>query len=150
MDYPMTVFHDGNCPVCRFDIENLRARNRDGRLRFVDIADAGFEPFRYGLTQRDFAAEIRAQCADGRMIAGVEVFYLAYRAVGLGWIVAPVGRGVLRRAAEAAYRAFARKRGWIGRRFGGVFDYLAARQAARRAVRCKDGVCSVDGKQAQK
>jgi predicted DCC family thiol-disulfide oxidoreductase YuxK len=142
--YPMTMFHDDNCPVCRFDIGNLKAHNQDGKLRFIDIADPDFYPAKYGMTLRDFEVQIRAQCADGRMVTGMEVFRLAYQAAGFGWVVAPANWCILRRPADALYRAFARNRHGIGRYFGCFFDALAARQAARRAVQCKNGVCSIN------
>ena len=143
-DYPMTLFHDGACPVCRFEVANLKARNHAGMLHFIDITDPDFEPSRYGMSLREFDTAIRALCADGRMVAGVEVFRLAYRAVGLGWIVAPTNYGFFRRPADALYRVFARNRNRIGRHFGNMFDYLAARQAAGRTAQCKDGACSID------
>ncbi len=142
--YPLTLFYDSNCPICRFDVANLQARNQAGLLRFVDITTADFDPSRYGLTLRDFESAVRAQCADGRMVAGMETVRLACRAAGLSWLVAPSAWGILRRPADALYTAFARNRLGIGRRFGWLFDHLVARQAKKQAARCKDGVCSID------
>ncbi len=140
-NYPMTLFHDGNCPICRFDIGNLQAHNQNGQLGFLDIADPAFDPSRYGMTLRDFQQEIHARCADGRMVRGMEVFRLAYPAVGLAWVVAPASWGLLRRPADALYRLFARHRLGMGRHLGWLFDYLGAKQAARRGLACKGGVC---------
>ena len=42
-DYPLTLFHDGNCPVCRVDVANLKAHNHEGKLRFIDIAQPDFD-----------------------------------------------------------------------------------------------------------
>jgi len=145
-EYPMTIFHDGNCPICRFDIENLRSRNDKGRLRFIDIAAPDFDPAAYGMTQEAFAAQIRAQLPDGTLITGMEVFRRAYRAVGLGWIIAPATWGPLKAPADALYRFFARHRPMISRRFGSLFEALAACQAARRARACRSGQCSIPGR----
>lgn len=145
-DYPMTIFHDGNCPICRLDIANLQSRNDEGRLRFIDIAAPDFDPAPYGMAREAFAAQIRAQLPDGTLITGMEVFRRAYRAVGLGWLIAPTNWRLLKTPADALYRLFARHRPAISRRFGGLFEALAACQAARRARACRAGQCSVSGR----
>jgi predicted DCC family thiol-disulfide oxidoreductase YuxK len=48
--------------------------------------------------------------ADGSVVEGLEVFRRAYRAVGLGWLLAPTGWIGLRRIADWAYGVFARYR----------------------------------------
>lgn len=141
--YPITIFHDGNCPICRLDIANLRSRNVEDRLRFIDIAAPDFDPAPYGMTLAEFAAQIRAQLPDGSLITGMEVFRRAYRAVGLGWIIAPANWGPLKAPADALYRFFARHRPAISRRFGSLFEALAACQAERRARACRSGQCRV-------
>lgn len=148
-DYPLTLFHDGNCPVCRVDVANLKAHNHEGKLRFIDIAQPDFDAAAYGKTQDELLAEIHAQRPDGSFVKGMETFRLAYRGVGLGWVLAPADWGLLREPANAAYRLFARHRPWISRRFGFVFagiETVLARRAARRATQCHDGYCSLPPK----
>ncbi|HJW10589.1 MAG TPA: DUF393 domain-containing protein [Albitalea sp.] len=118
--YPLTVFYDAACPVCAFEMESLRARNRDGRLVFVDIAGPGFDPAPYGVSLAAMNAEIHAQRADGVMLRGVEVLRLAYAAVGLGWLLRPTGWAPLRPLFDAGYRVFARHRLAISRAAGAV------------------------------
>ncbi len=142
-DYPLVLFHDGDCPVCRFDIANLQARNHAGRLRFVDIAAPDFRPEVHGKTLPELHAEIHAQRPDGSFVTGMEVFRLAYRAVGLGWLVAPASFGPLKKPADLMYRVFARHRSRISRHFGFVFEALLAWQASRRAKRCHTGQCAI-------
>lgn len=149
-DYPLTLFHDGNCPVCRVDVANLKAHNQDGNLRFIDIAAPDFDAAAYGRTQAELLAEIHAQRPDGSFVKGMEVFRLAYRGVGLGWLLAPADWGALREPANAAYRLFARHRPWISRHFGFVFagiERCLARRASRRATQCRDGLCTVPPRQ---
>jgi DCC1-like thiol-disulfide oxidoreductase len=55
---------------------------------------------------------------DGRQTRGVETFRQAYRAVGLGWALAPTGWPVLRPVCDALYALFARHRVRLGRAFG--------------------------------
>lgn len=142
-DYPLTIFHDGDCPICRFDVANLQARNDAGRLRFIDIASPGFDATPYGLSVEDLRAAIHAQRPDGSWITGMAVFRLACRAVGLGWLVAPTGWPLVRGAVDVLYRLFARRRPWIARRLGFVFEAISAWQANRRSRQCHRGQCKV-------
>jgi predicted DCC family thiol-disulfide oxidoreductase YuxK len=141
-DYPLTLFHDGDCPICRFDVAHLQARNHEGLLRFIDIASDGFDPGVHGKTMSAFRAEIHAQRPDGSFVTGMEVFRLAYRAVGLGRIVAPTSWAPLRKPADALYRLFARHRPLLSRLLGPMFETLGAWQASRRATACRSGVCA--------
>jgi len=145
--YPMTLLYDASCPVCSLEMDHLRERSRDGRLLFVDISAPGFDPRPYGATLEAMNAEIHAVCADGRLMKGVQVLRLAYEAVGLGWVMRPVGFGPLRGVSELAYRAFARHRQGISRAAAPLIGFIRAMRARRvneRMRRCADGACSVD------
>jgi predicted DCC family thiol-disulfide oxidoreductase YuxK len=58
----------------------------------------------------------------------MEVFREAYRAIGLGWLLAPTGWPGLRWLADCGYEWFARNRITIGRIFG---------------RKCESGTCAV-------
>jgi predicted DCC family thiol-disulfide oxidoreductase YuxK len=47
---------------------------------------------------------------DGTLVTGMEVFRGAYRAVGLGWVLAPTGWTLFRPFFDLLYRSFARHR----------------------------------------
>jgi predicted DCC family thiol-disulfide oxidoreductase YuxK len=122
-DGPFTLFFDGDCPFCVREAAMLRRRDRNGRLRFVDIAAPDFDPASAvpgrALSRDEFSARIHGLHADGRLETGVAVFREAYRRIGLGWLLAPTAWPVLRPLADAGYRWFARNRvrmgGWFGR-----------------------------------
>jgi predicted DCC family thiol-disulfide oxidoreductase YuxK len=121
-DGPFTLFFDGDCPFCVREAAMLRRRDgRDG-LRFVDIADPGFDPAAAvpgrPLTREEFSARIHGLHPDGRLETGVGVFREAYRRVGLGWLLAPTAWPILRPLADAGYRWFARNRVRLGGLFG--------------------------------
>ncbi|MBL8510174.1 MAG: DUF393 domain-containing protein [Betaproteobacteria bacterium] len=142
MDYPLTLFYDGACPICRFEIAQLQARNQAGRLVFIDISAADFVATSIGKTPHELAAVIHARRADGRFVTGVEVFQLCYRAVGLGWLVAPVSWWPFSALLRGFYRWFARNRHGVSRRVGFVFVWLLARQTLQRIERCDKGTCT--------
>jgi predicted DCC family thiol-disulfide oxidoreductase YuxK len=144
--YPLTLFYDAACPVCSLEMDHLRARNRDGRLVFVDIRTPGFDAARYGVTFEAMDAQLHAQRADGQVIYGVQVLRLAYEAVGLGWLWAPVRWGPLAPAADLAYRVFARHRNTISRTAAPVIHGLRTWRAwrtERRMQACVNGACEL-------
>jgi len=107
----VTVLFDGECPLCRREIEMLRRLDRGrGRIAFEDIAAPGFVAARHGRTHAELMARIHAVLPDGSLMEGVEVFRRTYAAVGLGWLLAWTRWPGLRRLAEAGYRWFARNR----------------------------------------
>ena len=112
------LFYDGHCPICQKEVTWLRWKNKKGRLDFQDIQDESFDPQVYGKTFADFMAEIHGLYPDGRLVKGVEVFCAAYRAVGLGWLAAPMRWRLMRPLFERLYGVFARHRLRLGAWFG--------------------------------
>lgn len=92
----------------------------------VDIAAPEFDAGRYGRTHEEVMGEIHGVLPTGALVTGMEVFRRAYRAVGLGWLLAPTGWPILRPMFDALYRWFARNR---------------LRLTGRG---CSDGSCAVD------
>jgi len=136
-DYPMTLFYDGQCPICRTEMRQLRARDTAGRLRFADVRADAFEGLE-GIPIQALLDAIHARTGDGRIVIGTETLRLAYRAVGLGWLVAFTAWPLLRGPSELAYRWFARHRfsmpAWLG---------LTAFALRPRGVPCDDDTCAL-------
>ena len=144
--YPLTLLYDAQCPVCSLEMDHLRERCTDGRLRFVDISQPGFDAAPYGASLAAMDAEIHGVRPDGSIVRGVEVLRLAYAAVGLGWVLRPTGWAPLRPLFDAGYRVFARHRRRLSAAAAPLIDAIRARRARRvtRAMRaCREGACSV-------
>jgi predicted DCC family thiol-disulfide oxidoreductase YuxK len=142
--YPLTLLYDGRCGVCSLEMDHLRERNDAGQLAFVDIAEPGFDPARWGVTFAEVDALIHGVTPDGRVLRGVEVLRLAYAAVGLGWVMRPTGWGPLRPLADAGYRVFARHRRTISRVAAPLIDAVRGARARRRVdamAACAAGAC---------
>lgn len=84
--YPLTVYYDGACPICRREISLMRRLDRRGRLLLIDFAPPTFCEPECGLSCEQLSAVIHARWGDGRVIQGVEVFRAMWTAVGLGWL----------------------------------------------------------------
>ena len=127
-DWKFKVLYDGHCPYCRLEVRWLQHWNKNGNLVFDDISAESFNPGSYGVTLDDLMSSIHGVFSDGRLVHGVEVFRQAYRAVGIGWILAPTGWPLLRPVFDFLYVVFARYRVSFGRLFGRG---------------CDDGTCSL-------
>ena len=117
-EWRFKLLYDGQCPMCRREVQWLQHRNRDGHLAFEDISAPDFDPMRYGVTRDEVMGVMHGVFPDGRIVRKVEVFRQAYRAVGLGWLLAPTGWPGLRWISDLGYRLFARHRISIGRYLG--------------------------------
>lgn len=117
-DWQFKILFDGACPFCRVEARWMEALNRKGRLALEDIAAPDFDPGRYGATLDQLMGTLHGVFPDGRQTQGVETFRQAYRALGLGWLLAPTAWPLLRPLADALYVQFARHRVPLGRAFG--------------------------------
>jgi predicted DCC family thiol-disulfide oxidoreductase YuxK len=120
------VFFDGDCPLCRREINMLRRLDKRSRIVFTDIAAADFDSTPLGKTHAELMSEIHGRAPSGELIVGVEVFRQLYQAVGFGWIVWVTRWPIVRNGLDLAYRIFASNR-------------------LRLTGRCSDQACSVPG-----
>jgi len=112
----LKLLYDGECPFCRREVDWLKRRNHNLRLRFEDISDPKFDPGRYGLTREEVNRVLHGILPDGRVVRGMAAVRRAYGAVGLGWLTAPTGWPGVRWVTDRMYAAFARNRLALGRR----------------------------------
>ena len=117
-EWHFKLLYDGECPFCLREVRWLQSRNRRKHLAFEDISSPDFDAARLGLTREKLLGVIHGVFPDGRIVCKVEVFRQAYRAVGLGWLVAPTGWPVARWVFDGLYSLFARYRVRLGRLFG--------------------------------
>ena len=109
-DESVEVFYDGDCPLCKREIGFLQRRDRQGRIRFTDIANPAFRPAEFGMTADDFISEIKGRLPDGTWISGVEVFRRLYTAIGWGPLMTLTRLPVVRQILDVGYRLFAKNR----------------------------------------
>jgi predicted DCC family thiol-disulfide oxidoreductase YuxK len=144
LTFPLTLFYESACPLCNAEMTNLMLRNSAGHLRFSDVSAPDFSDIPAGTTLQDLLDLIHARTADGRILKGVDVFRLAYEAVGLGWASTAMCLPVLAPLADWAYPMLARNRHRIPRRLVGLLFEGAVRRAAERSAsaRCDSSTCA--------
>ena len=74
----VTVWHDGDCPLCQREIALMRRLDRQGRIEFVDAAGPAACP----IDRADLLARFHAM-EDGRMLSGAAAFAAMWRAIPL-------------------------------------------------------------------
>jgi predicted DCC family thiol-disulfide oxidoreductase YuxK len=104
----LTVWYDGQCPLCRREIALIRRLDRAAAIRFVDVAEA--EPASCPMDRDALLARFHAE-ENGVMYSGAAAFAAMWRSIPL---LRPIG--LLARAPvalfllERAYRLFLRVR----------------------------------------
>lgn len=132
MNAELTLYYDGRCPFCATEMARLQSWNGAGRLAFVDIAAAGFDPLPLGLDMAALNRESHARTADGALLVGIDSLLAAYTLVGRAWLVWPLRVRFLRPVLGFAYRGFAHHRYTMSRWLG-----------YRLPPRCEDGACAL-------
>ena len=73
----VTVWFDGDCPLCTREIALMRRLDRRAAIAFVDISgEAGECP----VERRELLARLHAE-EDGRLVSGAEAFAAMWRAI---------------------------------------------------------------------
>lgn len=143
--FPLTLYYDSACPLCRAEMQNLMLRNTQDLLRFIDVSSPQFTACPAGTQKADLLRIMHAVQADGTLIQGVDVFRQAYRAAQLDWVAQVLSWPLINRCADRLYPWIARHRYRFPKFLvHGLFE-TAIRRAARRAAQrahCDDaGTC---------
>ena len=103
----VTVWFDGQCPLCVREIALMRRLDARGAVHFIDVHGPGACP----VDRSELLARLHAREADGPLVSGAAAFAAMWRAIPL---LRPLGllarwRPVLA-VLEAGYRGFLRVR----------------------------------------
>lgn len=148
--WPLTIYYDRSCPLCREEMHALVENDREGRLALVDASPPGFDDPALapaGLDQAALMRLIHARDAGGRWYRGVEVFELAYAAAGLVSMARLWAHPRLRPLWDRLYPWVARLRQPLSKlRLNRAYGWFVRRAAARaqaRAGTCAAGRCEL-------
>ena len=75
----VTVWHDGDCPLCRREIAFMRRLDRRGDVDFVDATETEACP----LDRAELLARFHAREDGGPMLTGAAAFAAMWRAIPL-------------------------------------------------------------------
>lgn len=103
---PLTVYHDGACPLCAAEIAQYRGARGAQALRFADVSDPAAAPGD-GLTREAALARFHVRDTDGALLSGAGAFAALWKTLpGWRWLGRILGARPVLPLAEAAYRAF--------------------------------------------
>lgn len=100
------VFYDGQCPLCKREIDMIRRKDNRSCLKLTDIAAPDFQLVE-GKDLHELMREIHGRDANGEFVTGVNVFREIYSRLGFGWLVKVSRFVILRHALDVGYCMFA-------------------------------------------
>ncbi|MDR9438660.1 MAG: DUF393 domain-containing protein [Halomonas sp.] len=112
---PVTLYHDGHCPLCQHEVAWLGRHPHRARVRLVDIQATGFDAAALGTSFEAMMGRLHVRDAENRWYIGMEASRALYAVLGyrrLVWLsTLPGVAGMM----DAGYRWFARRRLRLGR-----------------------------------
>ncbi len=112
---PVTLYHDGHCPLCQREVAWLTRHPRRERVLLVDIQAPEFDAEALGKTFEAMMGKLHLADARGDWFIGMDASRALYAVLGyrkLVWLSSLPGiAGVM----DAGYRWFARRRVRLGR-----------------------------------
>ena len=114
----LTLYYDGQCPLCQAEIAYLQTRNAQGQLAFVDVTQNGFVAADHQLSCEAAMAQIHGRLANGEILVGVAVFAKAYALAKLPVLAWIMSRPWLQPVLQPSYVVFAKHRQAISKRIG--------------------------------
>ncbi|MDZ7854008.1 MAG: DUF393 domain-containing protein [Halomonas sp.] len=112
---PVTLYHDGHCPLCQREVTWLEGHPRRAHVRLVDIQAPDFDAASLGTSFEAMMGRLHVQDAEGRWYIGMDASRALYTVLGyrrLVWLSTLPGiTGMM----DAGYRWFARRRLRLGR-----------------------------------
>jgi predicted DCC family thiol-disulfide oxidoreductase YuxK len=130
--WPLTLYFDGECPLCAREIRFLSLHATGARLSFVDISSDEFDAEPLGFTLKQMQSSLHARFADGRWMKGLDATLWSWRAAGLGIWATPLTWRVIRPLLAVGYRVFCRLR-----------PHLAWLPHPDGSRRCRDNRCAL-------
>lgn len=114
---PLAVFYDGDCPLCRREIDFVRDRDERNQLQLINISTADFEATPHGTTHDALMGQMHVRREDGEWVRGADAFREIYGTLGYRKLIGLSRLPILRTIIDWGYVLFARNRLWItGRR----------------------------------
>lgn len=121
----ITVYFDGDCPLCSREIRFIKSKDKKDLIHPVDINDPNFDPNTIKKTRDELMQRIHAEIhlpEGNKLVSGVDVFRELYSRIGLGFILWPTRLPILKQLTDLAYIIFAKNRLRISKAFGYCLD----------------------------
>lgn len=125
----LTIYYDGECPLCLAEIHFLKSRNKQGLLVFVNVAAPQYDEVTHQLSCKLALTTMQGRLGDGTQLEGIPVFAEAYKRANLPTMAWLFTRPWLTPMLNASYFVFARYRHSISKAIGPMMLRLSKRYA---------------------
>lgn len=106
----LVVFYDGFCPLCVAEMKSLFRQDSANVLQLVDVQESGaLDAFPF-IDKNEALTVLHGIDSQGNVVKGLDVTYLAWKAIGKGWMIAPLRWPLIKIAADWFYLKFATHR----------------------------------------
>ncbi|MDP2119491.1 MAG: DUF393 domain-containing protein [Hoeflea sp.] len=106
---PLSVWYDGECPVCRQEVTLYRRIDRENQIDWIDIVALTDAQLPAGKSRADLLGRFHARQDDGPWQVGVDAFAAIWgKLPGLKWGAFLFRTPLIRQAAQLAYLGFLR------------------------------------------
>ena len=112
------VLYDGNCPMCCEEMAWLSGRDKNHRLRFVNVAHPEFDAAAWHLEKQALNTAIHVRTTTGNWLVGMPAIRYLYVQIGLGWVLAVTGWPLLAPVFDWLYLHLAKNRIAVSAWFG--------------------------------
>ena len=104
----ITVFYDGKCGLCRWEINHYKRIASADVFTWVDITENPAVTHKIGISYADGLKLLHATDSTGKLYVGVDAFLLIWRQITSWRILAKiVSLPIIRPVVNIAYRVFA-------------------------------------------
>jgi predicted DCC family thiol-disulfide oxidoreductase YuxK len=125
---PVTIYYDGQCPLCSREIAHYRGRSEGTAVSFVDIAAADFDAAHHGVDLAR-ARQILHVKVGNEMHTGINAAIVMWQAIpAYRWLAVLARLPGVYGLADISYRIFARFRPYLQRRLRQTCGTSACRQ----------------------
>ncbi|MEM9257169.1 MAG: DUF393 domain-containing protein [Pseudomonadota bacterium] len=101
-----TVYFDGSCPLCNAEISHYASRDRNQRLRFVDVSQVDSDPGA-DLSREAAMQRFHVRTPDGNLASGAHGFVALWQALpGWRWLAKIARAPGVTPLLELIYRLF--------------------------------------------
>lgn len=115
LDTQLTVFADGNCPLCMKEMIHLAKCDRQKRIRFIDINDAVSMRAYPNISYENAHSVLHGVVWSGETLLGLDVTHRDWTLVGKGYLTGFIRLPIIRVVADMVYLWFAKNRYKISR-----------------------------------
>jgi predicted DCC family thiol-disulfide oxidoreductase YuxK len=108
-DNILTIFYDGNCPLCTLEMQKLKRYDRDNLIILEDLHQENFSTLFPNIDMSKAMKVLHGQY-QGKTLLALDVTHRAWTLVGRGAFVAPLQFPIIKQVAHRGYLLLAKYR----------------------------------------